>query len=228
MAGQANSWLARRIQGVVKLGLARAYNNIKVDSTKYLLHLRRAYGLPVESFRQMHSLPLPVVDHIADQTIRVSMKFALAEGAGFGVGGMFTIFPDVGFLSGITFRMIQRLSLLYGFEYSTEEEIAELWIAAASAAGVDIGKELVEKEVIERFVPRVIQRIAIRASTEVAEKWLARLIPVLSSAFGGALNYHFVRAWGRRAKRHFREKHLLVRRQLELARVQQGQLPPAT
>jgi hypothetical protein len=97
---------------------------------------------------------------------------------------------------------------------NTDDEIAELWIAAATAAGVDISRELVEKEVINRFVPRVIQRIAAKAGAEVAEKWIGRLIPFTSSAIGCALNYYFVRAWGERARAHFRGKHLEVRRRL--------------
>ena len=112
-------------------------------------------------------------------------------------------------------RTIQKLSLIYGFEYSTEEENAELWIAAASAAGVDISRELLEKEVVNRFVPKVIQRIAAKASTEVVEKWAGRVIPVFSSVIGAALNYYFVRTWGTRARAHFRERHLEARSQHE-------------
>jgi len=89
--------------------------------------------------------------------------------------------------------------------------MAELWIAAASAAGVDISRELLEKEVINRFVPRVIQRIGVQASGEVVEKWAGRLIPFASSLIGAGLNYYFVRAWGARALAHFRNKHLVVR-----------------
>ncbi len=211
-------WLTRKIELAVRAGLAGAYRNIKVDPEKYLLHLRRAYGLPVESFREMHTLPLPLVDHMADRTIAASMKVALAEGAGLGVGGILTVVPDVGVLTAIAVRMIQRLSLIYGFEYSTEDEIAELWLAAASAAGLDLGRELFEKEVLERFVPRVIERIAVKASSEVAEKWAARLVPVLSSILGGALNYYFIRAWGDRAQRYFRARHLTVRSHFGLAR----------
>ncbi len=150
------------------------------------------------------------------------MRIAAAEGAGLGVGGMLTIFPDVGVLSGITLRMIQKLSLTYGFEYATEEEIAELWIAVASAAGVDIAKEFIEKEVIGRFVPRIIERIAAKMSCEVVEKWSARLIPVVSGALGGALNYYFVREWGRRARRHFRKKHQQIRSQMARVAAQHG------
>src|SRR5207249_2028276 len=105
-------------------------------------------------------------------------------------------------LAAITMRTVQKLSLLYGFEYNTDDEIAELWIAAASAAGVDVSRELLEKEVVNRFVPKVIQRIATRASTEVVEKWAGRLIPIASSAIGAGLNYYFVRSWGERARAH--------------------------
>jgi hypothetical protein len=37
------------------------------------------------------------------------------------------------------------------------------------------------------------------------------MIPIASSAIGAGLNYYFVRAWGRRAQAHFREKHLEIR-----------------
>jgi membrane protein DedA with SNARE-associated domain len=80
----------------------------------------------------------------------------------------------------------------------------------------------VEKEVVNRFVPKVIQRIAARASTEVVEKWAGRLIPIASSVIGCALNYYFVRTWGKRALAHFRKKHVEARRRLA---EQQTQLP---
>src|SRR2546422_4074604 len=69
MSRANSSWLARRIEEVVKTTLSGAYKTIKVDPGKYLQHLRRAYGLPIESFREMHALPMPVVEQIADKTI---------------------------------------------------------------------------------------------------------------------------------------------------------------
>jgi hypothetical protein len=68
--------------------------------------------------------------------------------------------------------------------------------------------------VVNKFVPKVIQRIAARASAEVVEKWAGRLIPIASSVIGSTLNYYFVRAWGMRALAHFRHKHLEARRKL--------------
>jgi hypothetical protein len=204
---------------------------VRVDPDKFLLQLRAAHRMPISGYHGVYSLQIGEIDVVADSVIRAGMKVAAVEGAGFGLGGLITIVPDLGILSAITMRTIQKLSLVYGFQFNTDEEIAELWVAAASAAGVDISRELLEKEVINKFVPRVIQRIAARASAEAVEKWAGRVIPLASSAIGAGLNYWFVRAWGQRAKAHFRGRHLLVRQQAQqeaLAAPSQASFPTRT
>lgn len=210
-AGQKQSLARRAIEAAIRRGLRRAYKTIAVDPQDYLFHLRVSHDLPVQSYQGMFTVPVDVLDDIARQTVRAGMKMAAAQGAGLGLGGIVTLVPDLSILAAITMRTVQKLSLIYGFEYNTDEEQAELWVAAASAAGVDISRELLEKQVVKKFVPRVMQRIAAQASSEVAEKWIGRLIPLASSAIGAVLNYYFVRGWGRRAMAHFRERHLKVR-----------------
>jgi len=227
MPSEEKSWLRRRAENAIRGGLTRAYETVRVDPEKFLFQLRAAYGLPIITFKGVYSVEMSRLDDVAESVIRGGMKIAAAEGAGLGLGGILTIVPDLGILSTITMRTIQKLSLIYGFEMNTDDEIAELWIAAASAAGVDISRELLEKEVVNRFVPKVIQRIAARASTEVVEKWAGRLIPLASSAIGSALNYYFVRAWGQRALAHFRKKHIETRQRLldEQARISSSSPP---
>jgi len=207
----AKSWLRKKLEAGLRRGFERAYETVRVDERKFLLELKMAYGMPIASFQGVYSLEVGQLDELATRVIHGGMRMAAAEGAGLGLGGLITIVPDLSILAGITLRTIQKLSLLYGFEFNTEEETAELWIAAASAAGVDISRELLEKEVVSRFVPQVIRRIAFQASREVVEKWSGRLIPITSSLIGAGLNYYFVRAWGERAKSHFRLRHLEVR-----------------
>ncbi len=214
----SKSWMRHRIEDGLRRGLQRAYETVKVDPSRFLFQLQTAYQLPVSGFQGVYAVEIARIDDTADHLIRAGMKIAAAEGAGFGLGGFLTIVPDLSILAGITLRTIQKLSLLYGFEFNTDEETAELWIAAASAAGVDISRELLEKEVVSRFVPRVIRRIAVQASGEVVEKWSGRLIPLASSLIGAGLNYYFVRAWGERARAHFRKRHLQVRQQLAAER----------
>jgi uncharacterized protein (DUF697 family) len=216
---RSKSWLQMRVEKSLTKGLTRAYSTVRVDPGKFLLQLRTAYRLPISGYHGTYSLEIGELDVVADDIVRSAMKLAAVEGAGFGMGGLITILPDLGILSAITMRTIQKLSLVYGFQFNTDNEIAELWVAAASAAGVDISRELMEKEIVNKFVPRVIQRIAARASAEVVEKWAGRMIPLVSSAIGAGLNYWFVRAWGERAKNHFRQKHLQIRQQTEQAKL---------
>jgi uncharacterized protein (DUF697 family) len=151
-----------------------------------------------------------VIDPIARSTISSASKMAALEGMGLGFGGFLTAVPDMGILATITLRMLQKLSLLYGFQYATEEETAALWIAVASAAGVDLGRDFLEKQAMERLVPRIIDRVAVRVGAEVAEKWAGRVVPVVGAGVAGAINYYFVRAWGRRAQKHFLARHQSV------------------
>jgi uncharacterized protein (DUF697 family) len=212
-----NSWLMRRVEAALRGGFTQPYETVKVDPARFLLQLQAANGLPISTYRGVYSLDVQHLDSVAAQTIHGAMKIAAVEGAGLGLGGILTVLPDLSILAAITLRTIQKLSLIYGFEFNTDEETAELWLATASAAGVDLSREFLEKEVVSRLVPRVIRRIAVQASGEVVEKWSGRLIPIASSFIGGGLNYYFVRAWGERANSHFRQKHLGVRERMTLA-----------
>jgi hypothetical protein len=213
------SWLRRRIEKSLSAALMRAYKTVRVEPDRFLIELRAAYGLPVSSFQGMYSLEISLLDELAEKIIHGAMKMAAAEGAGLGIGGFLTIVPDFSILAGITLRTIQKLSLIYGYEYNTDAEVSELWIAAASAAGVDVGRDLLEKNLVNRLIPVIIQRIAAKASAEFVEKWSARLIPIASSLIGAVLNYYFVRGWGERAHTHFRQKHLDARKQLEQSKL---------
>jgi hypothetical protein len=200
-------WLSRILSESARAGFRRAYAQIRVDDVKYLRHVQRAHRLPIESWQDMFLLGPQVVNPIAGSTISAASKIAALEGMGLGIGGFLTVVPDMGILATITLRMLQKLSLLYGFEYATEEETVALWIAVASAAGVDLGRDFLEKQAVERLVPRIIDAVAVKVGAEVAEKWAGRIVPVLSAGVAGAINYYFVRSWGRRAQKHFLARH---------------------
>jgi hypothetical protein len=104
---------------------------MKVDPERYLEHLRVAHNLLALTYEGVYSVNVALLDQIAEETIRGSMRIDAAEGAGLGMGGMLTIIPDLGILAAITIRMIQKLSLIYGFSYNIDQEEAEPWVAAA-------------------------------------------------------------------------------------------------
>jgi hypothetical protein len=192
----------------LRFGVLRGLRSVEVDPEDFRRHLARKYKLWVPDFARMRDVPIEQLDAIAATLIRDAERLALAEGAGFGLGGMITFLPDASFLTVITLRLIQRLSLLYGFETHGRDQRMEMWKAAATAAGIDYGKDLAEKQVLEKLAPRIAERFAAKMGAEAAEKWVGRLIPLASSAIGGALNFSFVRGWGRRVQRQLRAKYL--------------------
>src|SRR3984893_17460858 len=132
------------LRKALRAGLNRAYRGVQVDPQRYLAHLRRAHGLPVQSYDDMFLLGPEALNPHAHTIIRASARAGALEGLGFGLGGIMTLVPDMGVLATITIRLLQKLSLLYGFNYRTEDEELELWMAAASAAGLDLGRGFLE------------------------------------------------------------------------------------
>jgi EcsC protein family len=195
----------------VRFGVNRSLRTLEVNPEAFRRQLADKHHLWVPDFNRMHDVPVEQLDMIASVLIRDASRLALAEGASLGFGGFATLLPDAGFLTAITLRLIQRLCLLYGFESGGNGHRLELWMAAAAASGVDYSRDLAERRVVEKLAPRIAQRLAVRLGEETAQKWVGRAIPLASSAIGAALNFSFVRSWGRRVQRNLREKHLAAR-----------------
>ena len=204
MAGLTNSvkgsLAGRTFSRFLRFSVLRGLRSIEIDPEQFRRQLASKHGLWVPDFRRMKDVPTERLDAIATSLIRDAERLALAEGAGFGL--------DASLLTVITLRLIQRLSLVYGFEAHGRDQRIEMWKAAAAASGIDYGKDLAEKQILEKIIPRIAERLAAKIGAETAEKWAGRLIPLASSAIGGALNFSFVRGWGRRVQRHLRAKHL--------------------
>jgi uncharacterized protein (DUF697 family) len=205
LRGSENVSVGRKL---LRYGMKRGLRSVEVNPEDFRRRLSEKHGLWVPNFARMHDVPLERLDAIAKELIRDAERLAAAEGAGFGLGGMITVIPDAGLLTAITLRLIQRLCLLYGFETRGRDARLELWMAAAAASGIDYGKDLAEKQMIERLAPRLAKRLAVKVGQEAAEKWVGRLIPLASSAIGGALNFSFVRGWGRRVQRNLRARYI--------------------
>ncbi|HKM65923.1 MAG TPA: EcsC family protein [Candidatus Acidoferrum sp.] len=205
------SLASRTVGRFLRFGMLRGLRTVEIDPEEFRQYLADKHNLWIPHFDRMRDVPIEQLDAIAEQLIRHAQRIAMAQGAGFGLGGMITILPDASLLTIIALRLIQRLCLLYGFEERESERRVQMWLAAAGAAGIDLGKDLAEKQLAERLAPRIAGRLAMRIGEESAEKWVGRMVPLASSAIGGALNYTFIRTWGRRVHRHLREKHLAER-----------------
>src|SRR5271169_1217224 len=99
------SLMRRGVEAAIRSAFMKAYSTVKVNPEKYLEHLRMAYDLPALTYQGVYSVDPSMLDHIAEQTIRSHTRLATVEGAGLGLGGMFTMLPDLGILAAITWRL---------------------------------------------------------------------------------------------------------------------------
>src|SRR5713226_689123 len=93
----------------LRFGLFQGLRSVEIDPDDFRDYLARKHRLHVSDFRNMHRVPIERLDAIAKILVRDAQRMALAEGAGFGLGGMITLVPDAGLLTIITLRLIQRL-----------------------------------------------------------------------------------------------------------------------
>src|SRR5436190_34500 len=98
----SNSMLAHGLTRSFSQAFTQAYETIRVDPARYLLQLQAAHRLPISNFQGVYSVDIALIEDIAEQTIRSGMRIAAVEGAGFGLGGIFTVLPDLSILAAVT------------------------------------------------------------------------------------------------------------------------------
>ena len=194
-------------------GLQKAYEKVRVDPDKYMLPIAEGAPparSPVGTTCSNSPATICGLTHSASSVPLRARQHSKARGSD---SAALRLSRRIwAFSPRSPFACCKSSACSTAFEYATDNETVELWIAAASAAGLELGRDFLEKQTVQHLVPRVIDLIAVRLSEEVVEKWAGRLIPVISAGAGAALNYYFVRAWGRRAQKHFEARHRAVRR----------------
>src|SRR5258708_12691084 len=101
---------------VLRFGLLRGLRSVEIEPEVFRRELANKHGLWVPDFARMKDVPLERLDAIAAGLIRDSERLALAEGAGFGSGGMVTFLPPPALLTLPTFPPIHPLSPLSASE----------------------------------------------------------------------------------------------------------------
>src|ERR1700739_3703201 len=99
MAKLPKSLAGRAVGRVLCFGMLGGLRSVEFDPEKFRRSLAEKHGLWVPHFGRMKDAPLDKLDAIAERLIHDAQRLAMAQGAGFGLGGMITVIPDTGFLT---------------------------------------------------------------------------------------------------------------------------------
>jgi hypothetical protein len=150
---------------------------------------------------------------LARMAKRRHATLARFEGAATGVGGVFTIVPDLVGLAWIQTRMVFFIAAAYGYDPRDPMRPAELLVLmglykdvqAARAALDGVGRSLVEAYV-GSYLQReetLTMRLAKMVGKKTAKRFAGRLIPFIAVAFNAIGNERDTRALADRAIRFY-------------------------
>jgi len=61
------SWLRRKVENTLRRSFTRAYQTVRVDPQRFVVQLRAAYGLPINSYRGVYSVEIARLDDVANR-----------------------------------------------------------------------------------------------------------------------------------------------------------------
>jgi hypothetical protein len=158
--------------------------------------------------------------HTPDQLARVActkhVRLARLEGAALGLGGAFTVAPDIVALIWIQSRMCFYIAAAYGYDPRHPMRPAELLAiqgfyetpAEARAALDGVGKRLaqavVERSLSHRSMDSLHRRLAKYIAKRLARRYAGRFIPFVGAPLGAMQNAGVTKQVGRLALDYYR------------------------
>ncbi|CAM3292772.1 MULTISPECIES: EcsC family protein [Paenibacillus] len=143
-------------------------------------------------------LPLQVMDAAADILTAKRVKFAAAQGAATGIGGVFTIAVDIPMVLGQSLKVLQEMALCYGYDPNDTRERVFIVKCLQFASADIVGKKAVLEELAsfddEKGADQVFSQLqgwreVIQSYTDsFGMKKLFQLIPIAGIVFGSINN----------------------------------------
>ncbi|MEO2260757.1 EcsC family protein [Paenibacillus amylolyticus] len=177
-----------------------------------------------EGTAKIHSvenLPLKVLDQVADNITESRTKFAAAQGAATGFGGIVTIAADIPMVMGLSLKVLQEMALCYG--YDPDEPLERIFIVKClqfSSADI-VGKKAIIEELAAYDDPNkpievVSQMQGWREvfnsySESFGWKKLFQLVPIAGMVFGSVSNKNTIRDVAEAGKMLYKKRLILQR-----------------
>lgn len=169
----------------------------------------------------VENLPLQVLDQVADNITESRTKFAAAQGAATGFGGIVTIAADIPMVMGLSLKVLQEMALCYG--YDPDEPLERIFIVKClqfSSADI-VGKKAIIEELAayddpDKPIEVVSQMQGWREvfnsySESFGWKKLFQLVPIAGMVFGSVSNKNTIRDVAEAGKMLYKKRLILQR-----------------
>ncbi|OAB48194.1 EcsC family protein [Paenibacillus antarcticus] len=171
------------------------------------------------ALQDVGKLPLALLDGVADDLISRRVKFAAAQGATTGVGGVFTIAADIPLVLGLSLKVLQELALCYGFDPTDKHERIFIVKCLQFSSADVVGKKAILEELAqfddEEREGQVFSQL--KGWQEVVQtymdsfgwKKLFQLVPVAGIVFGSISNKATIEDVSEAGKMLYKKRRIL-------------------
>ena len=153
---------------------------------------------PFITIKDVHSLPLNVMDDVARDIRDSRTTFAGIQGATTGIGGIFTLAIDIPVLLGLSLKTLQEIAMCYGYDPDNKQERIFIVKCLQFASSDIIGKQAIledldtfSKENNHGHVFSEIQgwrEVVTTYRDNFGWKKLFQLVPIAGIVFGALVN----------------------------------------
>lgn len=152
----------------------------------------------VLTLEEASKLPISIMDMASDGIIAKRVKFAAAQGAATGIGGVFTMAADIPLVLGQSLKVLQEMALCYGYDPDDPKERVFIVKCLQFSSADIVGKKAVLEELAAFDDANQSDQVfsQIQGWREVVQSYtdsfgmkkLFQLIPIAGIIFGSVSN----------------------------------------
>lgn len=185
-------------------------------------------GREISDLREVRRVDLRALDRVARRSVEAHRRAAAVEGGVSGLAGLPGLVMDVPALYGLIFRMIQEISLAYGFPvappserihilkvldvgHRSDPEARRNGLQEIEAVQGLLHAGVPTREIEKQVLLRGLQALAEKLGVELAHRKLAQALAVVGSVVGAGVNYQLLGEVGDTAWHAYRRRFLMER-----------------
>jgi hypothetical protein len=176
----------------------------------------------------IEQVPISQMDKIADEIANSRTKIATVQGATTGIGGIFTLAVDIPVLLGLSLKVLQEISLCYGYDPKEKSERIFIVKCLQFTSSDIVGKKAILEELSSLHQGSQNQQMIsqLQGWREVVTtfrdsfgwKKLFQMIPIAGMIFGAFINRSSISDVAEAGKMLFRKRRIMER----LTQIEQG------
>lgn len=168
------------------------------DEQAILKRIDHVTQQPVASLEEVRELPVAAMKQAALDLRKSRQKFATAQGAAAGLGGVFTLAIDIPFLLGLSLKTIQEVGMCYGYDPREKSERVFIIKCLQFTSSDIVGKKAILEDLASLHEPERNRQVfaqlqgwrevLLMQTENFGWKKLFQMIPVAGILFGAYLN----------------------------------------